>query len=381
MLNLQLCNIDHLWIDATAITPAKIISTIDQDYICLLADNAQASSVSLDMSSMTCLESVGLLQINQPRDSTNNIVNISLKADGLNSFNKITCFPRSTVNFNSSASKPIQLSINSLNANKINLSNKIQPKIFEINTISGAQLTDVSGTISSWNNLYDTIFINNSLLNNSTIFSETLLLNNTSLITSKIFIQDSLTINVGQQSRIIDTIISGHIVTYNGNGLSHTFDNEIRSQNRININNCGIILGSIVSDNNNSELKLFMFDVHSIQNIKLTNPQIIYIKTIPKNYLANAPYKNAANINQFLSSSQSITIEGSSAPDPETNGAAILTSNAIINSPTIKISNFINYGSMTGDDIVLNNGINYGTIKGKKINLEEVDNQGVIEQL
>lgn len=374
MLNLELCNLSHLWIDATTNTKAKTISPIDQDYICLLTDVSNASTVSINMSSLSCLESIGLLQINQPRN-VDNTVNISLKNAGINSFNKITCSPRSTINFSTSA--PSRLLANSINCYKINMSNNIFAKIFEINTINGAQITQVSGNLGSWNNRSGIITMTNSALDNSEIYSSNITLTNTSLLNSNISTSNNIIINfTNNNTKIFNTEVSGKIITYNGHGIDHIYDNILKSDNTININDCGTVLGSVQGSNTNSNLQVFLDKVYSIQDLKTINVKSISIKTLSLNEDNTKPFNGASYINQSLNTKNSINIDGS-ADDR----FVALTANSLVTAPLIQIKNFINYGSIRGDDIVLNNGTNYGTIKGKNINLNNVNNQGTIEEI
>ena len=99
-MNLSLCDISNLWTDVITTKPAKIISRKNQDFVCLLTGLPDSDSLTLDMNSLSCLDEIASLTVNQHPNVT---FTINLKSGSSNRIAQLICNTSTTLNIVSPA--------------------------------------------------------------------------------------------------------------------------------------------------------------------------------------------------------------------------------------------------------------------------------------
>jgi hypothetical protein len=359
-MNLELCNLEKLWKNAATTEKANIISYYDQDYICLLTEVNDANSLTLNLNdAATCLRTIGLLKINQPKDTSNTFtVNLS---NQINNIHSIVVGPNSTLNIQGSHDS---MSFNFLNSSIISMSGSyfgLNLSIFQCNTDHGCSLTEVTGTIRTLIDSAGQIQLISSKLINSNIKSYAFSIDYKSSL-SNCDLRCNNTLNLFT-NKIENTFCSGNIINYAAN----KFDLACTAYSSININaalvNGGTLIGSgpqTIAYINNPKL-VTALRLEKIPYLKITSDQLCEIKGT-------------------YNPSESLNLVGA---DTENNSSPMtLAASFSTNTRSVTISNFINYGTINSETVTLSNGSNYGIIKGRSINVDSsVNNYGIIQQI
>lgn len=355
-MNLELCNLNYLWRNATTTEQANTISYYDQDYVCLLTDTPGAESLTLNLNNISnCIKTVGLLKINQPKN-TNNILNVFLSSN-INQINSIVAGP----NTNTTVNGPHDLiSINTLSSNIINLNGNIALSVFAMYAKNGGNLSSVSGIIRTLNNELGILNMNNTHLTQSDLSAYDLSINNSCSISDcNLLCRNNLLI---ETPNITNTICSGYNVTYNAS----QFTLPLIAYNKIEIDSNLINGGTLIGSGPNTWTEII--NPSLVTALKLENIQSLSVVS-----------NQSGTIRGTYEPIQSISIEGADNDKKQFR----LASNFATNTARVKLTNFINYGTIISNDITLSNGTNYGTIRGRNINSDPntVINNGIIESI
>lgn len=366
-MNLSLCNIDSLWKDVIATQKAKVISRKNQDFVCLLTDFAEASDLSLDINSLSCLDEIGSLIVNQPPSGT---FTINLKPDIQNRIGQLICNTSTSLNI-SSSTPDTSFSTALISCNDLTISGPCFIQPFSIYVVNNSSFSNISGSINNLNqtnkNIEEVCLFDSVRLRDSNINVGNITLNNSFFSNCSIRSSKTITIDNSNNDNFQNTLISGNIVNINNFEM---FDIPVIADSTGNLNNVNYIIGLIDAPTIKIE------DAYVINGLEAnkTNNMIIKTKSALTSPSNNLPYNGRARINQYLSPSGSINIEGLDNED----NSVVLTPSCNIVSSNILVDNFINYGTIVGERITLKNGINYGLIRGRFIDNQNTINNGTI---
>lgn len=364
-MNLNLCDLNSLWTNATLTNQAKNISYYDQDYICLLTEVSGANSLFLDLNTtVNCFKSLGLLKINQPKpkEGIQNSLNINL-SESINKIHSITIGPQSTLNINFITDHAMD--INFLNAHIINIngtqptSNKTELNIFRGNSSAGFNLNRVIGNIKNYINQSGEISITDTKLKNSYMESYDFNIDHLSSLTDcDIRSHNTLFLKT---NNILNTLCSGSSIEY----IANKFDISLMAYSSVRINSNLINGGTIIGTGPNT-------------SITITNSSLVTALRLEKIHSLSINSAQKCQVRGAYLPTGTFDISGNS--DPE--NTIELTPSFVTNAPSVNLDGFINYGTINSNRVQLRNGINYGTIKGNAILIDKssVFNYGIIQQ-
>jgi hypothetical protein len=356
-MNLELCNLSKLWKNAATTEPANIISYYDQDYVCLLTEVPSANNLTLNLNNVaTCLKSIGLLKINQPKNTLNSgTINLY---SGIKNIHSIIIGPNSTLNI---AGSHNSMGINFLNSSKldINGSNGLNLTTFQCSTDYGCSLSKVTGTINTLSDSSGQMRLTNSKLSNSNIQAYNINIDIDSNLTNcNLKCINTLNLFTNQ---LYNTFCSGYNINYTAN----KFDLACTVFDTITINASLINGGTIIGSGPRTTIR--------INGAKLVTA--LRLEKIP--YL-EITASESCEVRGTYSPSETLNIKGG---DSENNALQLSTSFST-NAKSTKAENFINYGTINSNTVTLSNGSNYGVIRGRYLSIDDsVNNYGTIEQL
>ena len=277
-VNLDLCDLDHLYEDVSLATPAKIIAENGQDYNILLNEPVTTVSASLNMNSQ-CISDIGKLNVICPADKADRDVSpfshvFTVNTHIQSAIDEIICLPKATININGpnnyktfnlgkvESSEPININMSSADAGTTN----IGEIAFEEFTLSSTL-----GTINNTKPAGDTTTatFNSCRIDESTINASGININNHSLFNNCQIIAnitgtpgspsvaspagDVPTIKISS-SIVKNSIISGYNVTYTSPGTNvfgvnpEPFDAAIQFKQNVNLQNFYRVEGAFKGD-------------------------------------------------------------------------------------------------------------------------------------
>jgi hypothetical protein len=356
-MNLELCNLEKLWKNAATTEKANIISYYDQDYICLLTEVNDANSLTLDLSNAaTCLQTIGLLKINQPKNTSNTLtVNLSYQ---INNIHSIIVGPNSTLDIQGSHGS---MGFNFLNSSIISMngsSHGLYLSVFQCSTDHGCSLTKVIGTIRTLIDSAGQTQLISSKLSNSNIKSYNFSIDDESSL-SNCDLRCNNTLNLFT-NKIENTSCSGYNINYTAN----KFDLACTAYSSININSTLVNGGTLIGSGPQTRAYI-------------NNPKLVTALRLEKIPYLEITSNQLCEIKGTYSPSESLNLTGG-----EDSLSLTLSASFSTNTKSVTISNFINYGTINSETVTLSNGSNYGIIKGRYINVDSsVNNYGIIQQI